>query len=261
MRPTSSHLILLSIATIAIANLAACTTSDVCFEAAEHLATCTGQTSTNPISVCDPEQAEALLAEDCQGVRAAANMAGKGDSFWGELWCDMGYYSYCAPFDTAHTDVAHMVGRWKLSSSSTNLEWRDAGSTGGCPPLMDVIIGRDEGPPSLKLRQVDSTQRVYDRADFTNINGSETCESVDLSATEALKICHRTRITAKNRLTHRVWTGKKLGIGVKFIPTGSLSTTQELTLRDADQGIARTLVYAYAIDSEVQDRCVYSVQQ
>ncbi len=240
--------------------LASCGTSDLCAEAAQHISSCTGEAPGELAQSCDPERAQALLAQDCSSVRATASAAGKADGWWSDFWCDLHYYGYCDPFDTRRSAAPEMVGSWTLESSSSaerDSHYGGAGSVMGCPPAMRVISGHDaDGKPFLGLREAASELRAYDRADLININGGETCESVDFSTTQALKICHRSRLELANVVSHRVWMGERLGIWFKFIPAGSSSATQTLTIGGLVNGV-RKLYYEYALDGEVKDRCVF----
>jgi hypothetical protein len=234
-----------------------CTTTDICTEAADHITTCTGEAPAELAQSCDPNRAETVLAQDCGTVRATAAAAGKADGWWSDFWCDLHYYNYCDPFDTRRSAAPKMVGTWKLeSSNSVDGAYHDAGSVIGCPPELRVIAGHDAGKPFLGLREVNGDLRIYDRADLIDINGGESCESVDFSLTEALKVCHRSELVVANVVTHRVWLGKRVGVWVKFIPAGSSSATQTLTIGGLYNGI-RKLYYEYFIDSELRDSCVF----
>jgi hypothetical protein len=250
------HLTLTSL--ITTLGLAGCTTPDLCTAAADHITTCTGEAPTELAQSCDPDRAEALLAQDCSAVRATASAAGKADGWWSDFWCDLHYYGYCDPFDTRRSAAPEMVGTWTLesSSSSETVGYGGAGSVIGCPPAMRVIAGHEGGKPFLGLRQVDSSLRIYDRADLIEINGGERCETVDFSLTEALKICHRSELELANVVSHRVWLGKRVGVWVKFIPAGSSSATQKLTIGGLVNGV-RKLYYEYFLDDELRDSCVF----
>jgi hypothetical protein len=69
--------------------------TDLCRDAADHVATCIGEEPATSSETCDEARAEALLAMDC-GDLAAAAAAGKSDGSWPELMCSLGYTSYCS---------------------------------------------------------------------------------------------------------------------------------------------------------------------
>lgn len=250
----------LTLSLLATLGLLGCGAPDLCSQAADHIATCTGEVPANLAESCDAERAQTLLAQDCGVVRATAAAAGKADGWWSDFWCDLHYYGYCDPFDTRRSAAPAMVGSWRLVSSSSterDASYGGAGSVIGCPPAMRVVAGHDEqGKPFLGLREVDSDLRAYDRADLININGGESCETVDFSTTQAVKICHRSRLELANVVSHRVWMGERLGIWFKFIPAASSSATQTLTIGGLVNGIRR-LYYEYSLDGELRDRCVF----
>jgi hypothetical protein len=187
--------------------------------------------------------------QECDGGRDPASISG-----WDAFWCDLGYYDYCDPFDDRHSALGRMPGRWRLIENGSPDEYRGPGGVLGCPPELRVISGADdEGRPLLGLRAPDSDLRAYDRADFFNINGGETCETVDMSTTEALKICHRTRMELKNQVTHRAWMGTRLGFYFKFFPAGSSAATQRLTIYGDGQ-----LRYEYFIDDRPELSCLFA---
>jgi hypothetical protein len=188
-------------------------------------------------------------APDCDTERSPSSLSG-----WSSFWCDLGYYDYCDPFDDRYSALGRMPGRWHLVGNGSSDPYRGPGGVLGCPAEMRVVIGSDdEGKPYLGLREVGSDLRIYDRADFIDINGGETCSMVDMSRTEAVKICHRSRLELKNQVSHRVWMGNKLGFGFKFFPAGSEAATQFLTIYGDGQ-----LRYEYFIDERTEISCTFA---
>lgn len=229
---------------------------DVCKAASEHIGACLGDQAAPPWGTCDFARAEQLLAQDCAGVRSAI-AAGKADGWGSDFMCELGYYSYCEPFSEP-TGMMQMRGDWRLVEGDTE-SWRPYGLF-GCPPQMRVQGVTDPSwEITITLRTIpegdEPGKPIYERADFIHINGEELCDSGDVSATEALEVCHRTRVIGYGQVEHRVRFRSMAGIGsFKPVPTGSNSSYQRLIVVD-DQ-----LTYEYENeDSEPPlRRCVFA---
>lgn len=231
--------------------LAACGGGETCAEVAEHIEACLGE-EARPVAACNVDRAEQILEQDCATVRRTA-AAGKADGWWDGFMCETGFYSYCEPFG-AEAGLEPMLGDWELVDARR--EGWSPGSVIGCPPQMRLErLADEQGRPGLGLRRIEEDgstgYRVYDRADLININGGEDCETIDMSETQALKICHRTQVTDPGALEHRIWMGEKVGYKVKPLTWDSSSAFQRLSLE------GERLVYEWEFDDEVADRCVF----
>lgn len=67
---------------------------DTCTAAADHVASCTGETM-QAATTCDLERAEAVLAMDCDELAATAATA-KADGWWDDFLCALGFASHCS---------------------------------------------------------------------------------------------------------------------------------------------------------------------
>jgi hypothetical protein len=100
-------------------------TDDSCALAAEHVASCTGESpDTTDVQQCDAARAQELLALDCSEV-VTTTAAGKADGWWDNVMCGLGYLCRCAPegspfsqrtVDDTSTD-ATQGGPWSVASS------------------------------------------------------------------------------------------------------------------------------------------------
>ena len=66
---------------------------DPCSEAADHIASCTGEIASAPME-CDRERAETILTMDCDELASTA-AAAKADGWWDSFMCALGFSSYC----------------------------------------------------------------------------------------------------------------------------------------------------------------------
>jgi hypothetical protein len=66
---------------------------DICREAADHVAACTGEAPAE-LGTCDPDVARGVVDTSCDEL---ATTAGKSDGFWDALMCALGFTSHCAP--------------------------------------------------------------------------------------------------------------------------------------------------------------------
>jgi len=66
---------------------------DVCQQAVAHIAECTGMQPVAAVAACDPQVAQAVLAQDC--AETQRSMQSKSGGWWDSLLCTFGFSSHC----------------------------------------------------------------------------------------------------------------------------------------------------------------------
>lgn len=225
---------------------------DICQQAADHISTCTGQPSAASAHGCDLDRAGQLLGQDCQALQDSVER-GKADGWGYGFMCNLGFLSYCEPFDEA-TGLSEMLGDWRLTSGNPGI----LGPSGmrGCPTEMRLERSTDsEGRINLSLTPLVDPDARYTTTDFEDINGPEECDTITNNVVTAFQICTSTRVVGRGELEHHFQIIDYLGFTPLYLlPYDSTRSHNRLTLHED------VLTYSVEFDGvkEQLEPCVFA---
>ena len=171
-------------------------------------------------------------------------------------------------YETSGTipDLVPMTGSWRLDARPEH----SGSNAKDCPSAVKVfetvkepLSGEDplKNTPVLAMRKLknDGTyqERAFERSDFVNIGGRDSCESESIAPSKKITVCHKSWILdddASHSLSiiHRVSISEKIGFVLHFIPAGSSKAEQKVRV------IGGNLYYEYLIDGAKFTTCHFS---